>query len=158
MTTGTSASEMPRRLISHSAWRHSRNSRVGLQLSPKGAAGTGLHDCMSLPSRLSRNVQLKLLLAVHIIICTLESCFLNGTRTRLRQVFESAGCSSRKRPAYSTATMQSRFATMKAIRMSSGLRHSARESKGACYSGENIRIVSARTAGRSERQQYEAQR
>jgi uncharacterized DUF497 family protein len=27
-----------------------------------------------------------------------------------------------------------------------------------CYSGENIRIVSARTAGRPERDQYEAQR
>lgn len=27
-----------------------------------------------------------------------------------------------------------------------------------CYSGENIRIISARTAGRSEREQYEAQR
>jgi len=27
-----------------------------------------------------------------------------------------------------------------------------------CYSGENIRIISARTAGRAERQQYEAQR
>ena len=27
-----------------------------------------------------------------------------------------------------------------------------------CYSGENIRIVSARTAGRPEREQYEAQR
>ena len=27
-----------------------------------------------------------------------------------------------------------------------------------CYSGENIRIISARTAGRPERDQYEAQR
>ncbi len=27
-----------------------------------------------------------------------------------------------------------------------------------CYSGENIRIISARTAGRPEREQYEAQR
>jgi uncharacterized DUF497 family protein len=27
-----------------------------------------------------------------------------------------------------------------------------------CYSGENIRIISARTAGRMERSQYEAQR
>jgi len=26
-----------------------------------------------------------------------------------------------------------------------------------CYTGENIRIISARTAGRSEREQYEAQ-
>jgi uncharacterized DUF497 family protein len=27
-----------------------------------------------------------------------------------------------------------------------------------CYSGEDIRIISARTAGRTEREQYEAQR
>ena len=27
-----------------------------------------------------------------------------------------------------------------------------------CYSGDNIRIISARTAGRAEREQYEAQR
>ena len=149
---------MPRRLISHSAWRHGRNSRVGLQLSPEGAAGTGLYDCMSFRAGCPATCSSSCLLTVHITIRTLESCPSNGTRTRLRQMFESMACSSRKRPAYSTATMQSRFATMKAIRMSSGLRHSARESKGACYSGENIRIVSARTAGRSERQQYEAQR
>ena len=27
-----------------------------------------------------------------------------------------------------------------------------------CYSGENVRVISARTAGRPEREQYEAQR
>ena len=101
---------------------------------------------------------------MHTIICTLGSCLSNGTRTRLRRTFESNGVQFSEAVgvfsddyAITINDDESDPDAQRLLTLGMGI-------KGRilvvvyCYSGENIRIISARTAGRPERDQYEAQR
>jgi len=87
---------------------------------------------------------------------------LNGTRARRQRTSGSTGCGSRKAvfvfsddaaiTILDDDADEERFVTL-------GMGLKGRVLAVAyCYRGDNIRIISVRTAGRSEREQYEAPR